>query len=152
MGSLMLSIAADRLGLFAWWMPRPSGSRIFRGTVSILRRGIWPRMTGAFLFLMDYAHARRVKIWGRARMVNDPDVIARLMPEGYAARPEQALLFTVAAWGHELSAAYSAQGEFAGRGGSTGGAWCAHQGARGGGGRVARRGGIVGARHERDCC
>ena len=53
----------------------------------------------AFLFLMDYAHRRRIKIWGRAKVVeNDPELIARLMPEGYAARPEQAILFTIAAW------------------------------------------------------
>jgi len=53
----------------------------------------------AFLFLMDYAHRRRVKIWGRARVVtDDPQLLARLMPEGYNARPEQAILFTVEAW------------------------------------------------------
>ena len=53
----------------------------------------------AFLFLMDYAHRRRIKLWGRARVVeDDPALIARLMPEGYRARPEQAILFTVEAW------------------------------------------------------
>ena len=53
----------------------------------------------AFLFLMDYAHRRRVKIWGRARVVeDDPALLARLMPEGYRARAEQAILFTVEAW------------------------------------------------------
>ena len=53
----------------------------------------------AFLFLMDYARQRRIKIWGRAEVVeNDPELIARLMPEGYPARPEQAILFTIAAW------------------------------------------------------
>jgi predicted pyridoxine 5'-phosphate oxidase superfamily flavin-nucleotide-binding protein len=52
----------------------------------------------AFLFLMDYAYARRVKLWGHAHMTDDPALIARLMPEGYDARPEQALLFTVTAW------------------------------------------------------
>lgn len=52
----------------------------------------------AFLFLMDYARARRVKLWGHARMTDDPAVIARLMPAHYEARPEQALLFTVTAW------------------------------------------------------
>ena len=42
---------------------------------------------------------RRVKLWGEARVIeNDPDLIARLMPESYRARPEQAVLFTVAAW------------------------------------------------------
>ena len=29
---------------------------------------------------------------------NDPVLIQRLMPAGYQARPEQALLFTVVAW------------------------------------------------------
>jgi uncharacterized protein len=53
----------------------------------------------AFLFLMDYAHRRRVKIWGRARVVEaDAELIERLMPQGYKARPEQAILFTVDAW------------------------------------------------------
>ena len=36
---------------------------------------------------------------GRGRVIeNDPDLIAGLMPESYRARPEQAVLFTVAAW------------------------------------------------------
>ncbi len=53
----------------------------------------------AFLFLMDYAHRRRIKVWGRARVVNDnPELIARLMPEGYRAKPLQAILFEVEAW------------------------------------------------------
>lgn len=52
----------------------------------------------AFLFLMDYAHRRRIKLWGRARVVDDPALIETLMPEGYRARPEQAILFDVEAW------------------------------------------------------
>ncbi len=53
----------------------------------------------AHLFLIDYAHRRRVKIWGNARFVeNDAELIERLMPDGYAARAEQALLFDVRAW------------------------------------------------------
>ena len=53
----------------------------------------------AFLFLMDYTHRRRIKLWGRARVVgDDPELLARLMPEGYAARPEQVILFDIAAW------------------------------------------------------
>ena len=52
----------------------------------------------AFLFLMDYARARRVKLWGTAAMTDDPALIARLMPETYNARAEQALVFTVTAW------------------------------------------------------
>jgi uncharacterized protein len=52
----------------------------------------------AFLFLMDYVNRRRVKIWGTARAVTDPDLIAQLFPAGYEAKPEQAILFTIAAW------------------------------------------------------
>ena len=53
----------------------------------------------AFLFLMDYAHRRRIKVWGRARVVsNNPALLAQLMPEGYRARPLQVILFEVDAW------------------------------------------------------
>jgi uncharacterized protein len=53
----------------------------------------------AYIFVMDYAHRRRVKIWGEARVVDDdPALLASLMPRGYKARPEQAILFRIAAW------------------------------------------------------
>ena len=53
----------------------------------------------AFLFLMDYAARRRVKLWGWAWTVKgDEALLARLMPGGYPARPEQAILFQVEAW------------------------------------------------------
>lgn len=53
----------------------------------------------AYLFLIDYAQRRRIKVWGEARVVaDDAGLIGTLMPEGYKARPEQAILFTVAAW------------------------------------------------------
>jgi len=53
----------------------------------------------AFLFLMDYAARRRVKIWGRARVLeDDAALLARLMPSGYRARGERAIVFEVDAW------------------------------------------------------
>ncbi len=53
----------------------------------------------AFLFLIDYAHRQRIKIWGEARVVEgDAALIDTLMPRDYRARPEQAILFTVSAW------------------------------------------------------
>jgi uncharacterized protein len=53
----------------------------------------------AYIFLIDYAHRRRVKIWGEARVVDDdPALTKSLMPQGYKARPEQVILFRVAAW------------------------------------------------------
>jgi len=51
------------------------------------------------LFLMDYARRRRVKVWGTARVVEgDAELVAKLMPTGYRARAEQAIVLTVKAW------------------------------------------------------
>jgi len=53
----------------------------------------------AYLFLLDFAARRRIKIWGRARVVeDDPALLARLADPDYRARPERAILFTVEAW------------------------------------------------------
>jgi predicted pyridoxine 5'-phosphate oxidase superfamily flavin-nucleotide-binding protein len=53
----------------------------------------------AYIFVMDYAHRRRVKLWGEARVVNDdPALLASLMPRGYKARPEQVIVFKISAW------------------------------------------------------
>jgi uncharacterized protein len=53
----------------------------------------------AHLFLIDYAHKKRVKIWGEARVVEGADeLMAQVVPPGYKARPEQVLLFTISAW------------------------------------------------------
>ena len=53
----------------------------------------------AYLFLLDFAARRRIKIWGRARVVeNDPALLTRLADPGYRARPERAILLTVEAW------------------------------------------------------
>lgn len=53
----------------------------------------------AYLFLLDSANRRRVKVWGRARVVeNDPALMEKLVDPGYRARPERAILFTVEAW------------------------------------------------------
>jgi predicted pyridoxine 5'-phosphate oxidase superfamily flavin-nucleotide-binding protein len=53
----------------------------------------------AYLFLIDFAARRRIKVWGRARAVeDDPALLARLVDAGYRARPERAIVFTVDAW------------------------------------------------------
>jgi predicted pyridoxine 5'-phosphate oxidase superfamily flavin-nucleotide-binding protein len=53
----------------------------------------------AYLFLLDFARRRRIKLWGRARVVeNDPALLERLADPSYRARPERAILFTVEAW------------------------------------------------------
>src|SRR6476619_6553019 len=54
----------------------------------------------AHIFVMDYAHRRRVKIWGEARVVeDDPALLQSLMPKGYKARLEQVVVFRISAWG-----------------------------------------------------
>ena len=51
------------------------------------------------LFLMDYANRARIKLWGRARIVeDDAQLIARLTGEDYPGRPERAVLIAVEAW------------------------------------------------------
>jgi uncharacterized protein len=53
----------------------------------------------AFLFIMDYAQRRRVKIWGRARIVkDDPALIERLLPADPGSSIQAALVFKIAAW------------------------------------------------------
>jgi predicted pyridoxine 5'-phosphate oxidase superfamily flavin-nucleotide-binding protein len=53
----------------------------------------------AFLFLLDPARRQRIKLWGRACVVeHDAALIERLFDAGYKARPERAILFTIEAW------------------------------------------------------
>jgi len=71
----------------------------FAGNRQYITLGNLAENPKAYLFLIDYAHRRRIKLWGEARAVEgDAALMARLMPEGYKARPEQVILFTVSAW------------------------------------------------------
>ncbi|MDX8533775.1 pyridoxamine 5'-phosphate oxidase family protein [Mesorhizobium sp. VK25A] len=71
----------------------------FSGNRQFITQGNLEDNGQAFLFLIDYMLRQRIKIWGRARVVeNDPELMAKLMPPDYRARPEQAILFTVTAW------------------------------------------------------
>jgi predicted pyridoxine 5'-phosphate oxidase superfamily flavin-nucleotide-binding protein len=71
----------------------------FAGNRQYITQGNLAENPKAHLFLIDYAHRRRVKIWGEARVVEgDAELTAKLMPQGYRARPEQVILFTVSAW------------------------------------------------------
>jgi uncharacterized protein len=71
----------------------------FSGNRQYITQGNLAENPKAHLFLIDYMHRRRVKIWGEARVVeDDPVLAAKLMPDGYKARAEQVILFTVSAW------------------------------------------------------
>ncbi len=76
----------------------------FSGNRQYITQGNLADNPKAHLFLIDYMHRRRVKIWGEARIVeNDAELIAKLMPDGYGARAEQIILFTVSAWNENCS-------------------------------------------------
>lgn len=53
----------------------------------------------AFIFLIDYEHSRRIKLWGTARMIeDDANLLEALRDPGYPGRPERAVIFTIEAW------------------------------------------------------
>ena len=71
----------------------------YSGNRQYITQGNLAENTKAHILIMDYAHRRRVKLWGTARVVeDDPALLASLMPAGYKARPEQVILFSISAW------------------------------------------------------
>ena len=82
---------------------RTLGFADFSGNRQYISEGNLSENGKAMLFLMDFRHRRRVKIWGTAEMAAaGPELLAKLMPpdqfQDYPARPEQALIFHVTAW------------------------------------------------------
>jgi len=71
----------------------------YRGNRQFISQGNLIENSKAFIFLMDYANRRRIKIWGEAWMVEgDEALLKAVIPEGYAATPERVFLFRVSAW------------------------------------------------------
>ena len=71
----------------------------YSGNRQYITQGNLSENPRAYIFAMDYAHRRRVKIWGEARVVeDDPALLQALMLKDYRARPEQVVLFKIAAW------------------------------------------------------
>jgi len=71
----------------------------FGGNRQYISAGNLSENDQAAIFLMDYPNRRRLKLWGRARVVeDDPELLARLVEPGYKAKPERAFLFEVEAW------------------------------------------------------
>jgi predicted pyridoxine 5'-phosphate oxidase superfamily flavin-nucleotide-binding protein len=53
----------------------------------------------AHIFIPHFATQQRVKLWGRARVIEgDLELMERLVDPAYKARPERAVAFTVEAW------------------------------------------------------
>jgi predicted pyridoxine 5'-phosphate oxidase superfamily flavin-nucleotide-binding protein len=71
----------------------------YSGNRQYITQGNLTENPKANIFLIDYAHRRRIKIWGEARVVDDdPALLQSLMPRGYKARPEQVIVFKISAW------------------------------------------------------
>jgi uncharacterized protein len=71
----------------------------FAGNRQYLTQGNLADNPKAYLFLIDYVNRQRIKIWGIAKVIeNDPQLLSKLMPQGYKARPEQVIVFTITAW------------------------------------------------------
>ena len=73
----------------------------FRGNRQYISAGNISENDRISLILMDYPNRRRLKIWGRAQMIDikdDPDFVEALMDENYKARPERAVILKVEAF------------------------------------------------------
>ena len=71
----------------------------YRGNRQYITLGNLSENDRAYLFLIDFSRRQRIKLWGRARVVeNDDALIEKLFDQGYKARPERVILFTIEAW------------------------------------------------------
>jgi predicted pyridoxine 5'-phosphate oxidase superfamily flavin-nucleotide-binding protein len=71
----------------------------FKGNRQYISQGNLAENPKAFIFLMDYARRRRIKLWGTAWFVEgDARLVESLMPDGYRAHPEQVFMFRLSAW------------------------------------------------------
>ncbi len=78
---------------------RTLGFADYRGNRQYITLGNLSENDRAYLFLIDFSRRQRIKLWGRARVVeNDDALLERLFDPGYKARPERVILFTIEAW------------------------------------------------------
>ena len=78
---------------------RTLGFADFRGNLQYISVGNLSENDKAFLFLMDYRHRRRLKIIGRARIVeNDPIILSQVQDRDYEATIERAIVFEIEGW------------------------------------------------------
>ncbi|MBS0232971.1 MAG: pyridoxamine 5'-phosphate oxidase family protein [Proteobacteria bacterium] len=53
----------------------------------------------AYIFIMDYVHQRRTKLWGTAKVIEDDEaLLSKLSDPGYRGHPERVIVFTLEAW------------------------------------------------------
>jgi uncharacterized protein len=69
----------------------------FKGNLQYISVGNLSQSDRVFLFLMDYAHRRRLKIWGRAKVVDDISLLSELTIPNYPAKIERGIIITIEA-------------------------------------------------------
>jgi predicted pyridoxine 5'-phosphate oxidase superfamily flavin-nucleotide-binding protein len=71
----------------------------FAGNRQYITLGHLKENDRAHIFILHFATQQRVKLWGRARVVeNDLELMERLVDPAYKARPQRAVVFTLEAW------------------------------------------------------
>lgn len=71
----------------------------FAGNRQYITLGHLKENDRAHIFILHFATQQRVKLWGRARVVEgDPELMERLVAPAYKARPQRAIVFTLEAW------------------------------------------------------
>ena len=71
----------------------------FGGNRQYITLGNLSENSQAFIFLIDYVHRRRIKLWGTARVVeDDPALLRQLVEPGNSGTADRAILFSIEAW------------------------------------------------------
>jgi uncharacterized protein len=78
---------------------RTLGFADFGGNQQYVTLGNLSENPRAFLFLMDYANSRRIKLWGTGRVIEgDAALLEKLRDPEYPGEAERAILFAIEAW------------------------------------------------------
>jgi predicted pyridoxine 5'-phosphate oxidase superfamily flavin-nucleotide-binding protein len=83
---------------------KPIGSHMlafadFAGNRQYITLGHLKENDRAHIFILHYATQQRLKLWGRARVIeDDAELMERLVDRSYKAKPQRAIAFRIEAW------------------------------------------------------
>ena len=83
---------------------KPIGSPLlafadFAGNRQYITLGHLKENDRAHIFILHYATQQRLKLWGRARVIeDDAELMERLVDPSYKVRPQRAIAFRIEAW------------------------------------------------------
>jgi uncharacterized protein len=80
--------------------PHHLGFAEYPGNQQLISTGNLSENERAFIFMMDYPTRQRIKLWGRARISDNPDLISKVVDDDQkmAKHVQRALSFKVEAW------------------------------------------------------